>query len=302
MPRQIKYVLITPARNEQDYIEQTIQSVVGQSCLPVRWVIVSDGSTDDTERIVESYVERYQWIELIKLPSDRNRNFAAKVGAFNSGLARLVHEDYDVIGCLDADISFGPGYLDYLITQFEDNRDLGVAGTHYTEDGFHSYNDSYMNEEHVSGGCQLFRRKCFEQIGGYVANKAGGIDWIAVTTARMMGWDTKSFSGETFEHHRKIGTAQTSVLGARFHYGRKDYFLGGHPLWQLCRSTFQMRKKPYVLGGMCLFSGYFWAWVRGEARAVSPELMEFHRSEQMVRLKQVFRPWANSRKEADSND
>ena len=302
MPSQLRYVLITPARNEQGNLERTIQSVVEQSYLPVRWVIVSDGSTDHTESIVESYLARYQWMDLVRLPGDRDRSFAAKVGAFNAGLDLLVHEDYDVNPCLDADISFGPKYLEYLIPQFEDNRNLGVAGTHYTEGSFHSFNDSNMNEEHVSGGCQLFRRECFEQIGGYVANKAGGIDWIAVTTARMMGWDTRSFSGETFEHHRKIGTAQASVLGARFHYGRKDYFLGGHPLWQLFRGVFQMRKEPYVLGGIYLLVGYFWAWARREEKAVSPELMRFYRAEQIGRLKKMLRAGFNLRKDAGLND
>jgi glycosyltransferase involved in cell wall biosynthesis len=275
---------------------------VHQSFRPVRWVIVSDGSTDDTDQIVERYSAQYEWLELVRLPSDRDRNFAAKVGAFNAGLERLTTEDYDVIGCLDADISFGENYFEYLVDQFKNDDRLGVAGTHYTEGDFHSFNDSNMSEEHVNGGCQLFRRECFEQIGGYVANKAGGIDWIAVTTARMMGWQTRSFAGETFEHHRLIGTAQTNVLGARLHYGRKDYFLGGHPVWQVARGIFQMGKKPYVVGGVSLLFGYFWAWVRREDRAVTPELMQFHRAEQIERLKSMFQPGLNQRKDSESND
>ena len=301
MPDSLRYALITPARNEQDNIERTILSVAEQTYPPVCWVIVSDGSTDDTESIVESYLDQYGWIKLVRLPSDRDRSFAAKVGAFNAGLELLADEEFDVIGCLDADVSFGPDYFAYLVPQFEGNRNLGVAGTHYTEGDFHSFNDSYMNEEHVSGGCQLFRRECFEEIGGYVANKLGGIDWIAVTTARMMGWETRSFAGETFEHHRKIGTAETSVLGSRFHYGHKDYFLGGHPIWQLFRGVFQMRKEPYVLGGIYLLAGYFWAWARREEKAVSPELMRFYRAEQIGRLRQMFRVGFDSRKDAGSN-
>lgn len=296
MSHNLRFALITPARNEQEYIEKTIESVIRQSLRPVRWVIVSDGSTDNTDQIVKCYLGRHAWIDLVRLPSERDRNFAAKVGAFNAGLERLGDERYDIIGCLDADVTFGSEYFDYLVQQFAANRRLGVAGTHYTEGEFHSYNDSYMNEKHVNGGCQLFRQECFKEIGGYVANKAGGIDWIAVTTARMKGWETRSFSGEIFEHHRKIGTAQASVLGSRFHYGRKDYFLGGHPLWQVCRSIFQMKKRPYVIGGVFLFLGYFWAWVRQEQRAVSVELMEFHRAEQVGRLKEVLRAGFGSNK------
>ena len=164
---------------------------------------------------------------------------------------------------------------------------LGVAGTHYIEGDFHSYRDSYINVHHVNGQVQLFRRACFEEIGGYVPIKGGGIDWVAVTTARMKGWITYSFEERMFEHHRKMGTADGSELGSRFHYGKKDYFLGGHPLWQLFRSTFQLTKKPYVLGGACLLAGYMWCWITRHERSVSKELMAFHRREQLVRLKKV---------------
>jgi poly-beta-1,6-N-acetyl-D-glucosamine synthase len=165
---------------------------------------------------------------------------------------------------------------------------LGVAGTHYIEGGFHSYRDSYINVQHVNGQCQLFRRACFDDIGGYVPIKGGGIDWVAVTTARMKGWTTQSFDERVFYHHRKMGTAGSGELRARFHYGKKDYFLGGHPLWQVFRSTFQMAKKPYVLGGVCLLLGYVWCWVSGYKRPISDELIRFHRKEQMDRLRKLI--------------
>ena len=118
--------------------------------------------------------------------------------------------------------------------------------------------------------------------------KGGGIDWVAVTTARMKGWLTYSFAERTFHHHRKTGTAGTSELRARFHYGKKDYFLGGHPLWQVFRSTFQMTKRPDILGGICLMAGYVWCWATRTRRPVSAELIDFHRQEQIARLKQLL--------------
>ena len=280
-----EYVLITPARNEAEFIEKTIQSVIAQTVLPKRWVIVSDGSTDGTDQIVEKYRLGRDWLELVRLPERQERNFAAKVQAFNAGYERVKHLSFEVIGNLDADVSFDEGYLAYLIGKFEDMLTLGVAGTHYVEGDFHSFRDSYINVHHVNGQCQLFRRACFENIGGYVPIKGGGIDWVAVTTARMKGWTTYSFSDRTFYHHRRMGTAGSSELGARFHYGKKDYFLGGHPLWQVFRSTFQMAKRPYVLGGLCLFLGYAWCWVTRHERPIAPELMQFHRREQIDRLK-----------------
>jgi poly-beta-1,6-N-acetyl-D-glucosamine synthase len=285
----LDYVLITPARNEADYIEKTIQSVINQTMLPKRWIIVSDGSTDGTDEIVQKYTSGREWLELVRLPERKERNFAAKVLAFNSGYERVKDLSFDIIGNLDADISFEKDYFAYLLQKFEEMPGLGVAGTHYIEGDFHSFKDSYINVHHVNGQCQLFRRKCFEDIGGYVPIKGGGIDWVAVTTARMKGWSTYSFSDRMFYHHRKMGTAGSNELMSRFNYGKKDYFLGGHPLWQLFRGTFQMAKKPYLVGGLALLLGYFWCWVTRFERPVSEELMVFNRKEQLERLKMLLR-------------
>lgn len=281
----LPYVLITPARNEADYIEKTIQSVIAQTVLPLHWIIVSDGSTDGTDEIVEKYLPGRPWMELIKLPPRAERNFAAKVHAVRTGQARMAGLEYEVIVNLDGDVSFPPDYFEYLVGQFEADPQLGCGGTHYIEGDFHSFTDSYINVHHVNGQIQAFRRRCFDDIGGYQPVKGGGIDWIAVTTARMKGWKTYSFSERVFHHHRAMGTAGGSVLQARFHYGKKDYFLGGHPLWQIARSTFQLAKKPYVVGGMALLWGYVWCWLKGVERPVSKELMAFHRGEQMARLR-----------------
>ncbi|MFO1128781.1 MAG: glycosyltransferase family 2 protein [Rhodospirillales bacterium] len=283
----LDYVLITPARNEAAFIEKTIRSVIAQTVLPKRWVIVSDGSTDATDAIVQRYQEGRDWLQLVRLPPRQERNFAAKVLAFDAGYAQVKDLAFDIVGNLDADISFSPDFFAYLLGKFEAMPELGVAGTHYTEGGFHSFHDSYINAEHVNGQCQLFRRACFADIGGYKPNKGGGIDWVAVTTARMKGWQTRSFDERTYEHHRTMGTAGTSELGARFHYGKKDYFLGGHPLWQVFRSAFQMTKKPYVIGGVFLMLGYLRCWITGYERSVSPELMAFHRKEQLSRMKRL---------------
>jgi biofilm PGA synthesis N-glycosyltransferase PgaC len=283
-----KYVLVTAARNEAAYIEKTIQSVIIQTVLPKRWVIVSDGSTDGTDEIVQKYRDGREWLELVRLTERQERNFAAKVGAFNAGYERVKALSFDIIGNLDADISFAEDFFAYLLERFGAAPDLGVAGTHYIEGSFHSYTDSYINVHHVNGQCQLFRRACFEDISGYVPIKGGGIDWVAATTARMKGWTTYSFADRTFYHHRKMGTAGSNELMSCFNYGKKDYFLGGHPLWELFRGTFQMAKKPYLVGGLALLLGYFWCWATRFEKAVSAELMRFHRKEQLGRLRQLL--------------
>lgn len=167
----LTYVLITPARNEAAFIEKTIQSVIAQTVLPKRWIIVSDGSTDGTDEIVWKYRDGREWLELIRLPEREERHFAAKVKAFNAGYERVKDLSFEVIGNIDADISFGQDFLAYLLEQFETMPDLGVAGTHYVESDFHSYRNSYINVHHVNGQCQLFRRACFKDIGGYVPIK-----------------------------------------------------------------------------------------------------------------------------------
>ena len=291
---RMKYVLITPAHNEATFIERTLESVIVQTRLPERWVIVDDGSTDPTPEVVRAYVKHYRWIELAIRPRRLDRNFAGKVHAFNAGLERVRSLDFEVIGNLDADLSFDAQYLEFLMGKFSEDPKLGVAGTPFTEDGYDSAKDSFEGENHVAGGCQLFRRQCFEDVGGYIPNPAGGIDWIAVTTARMKGWKTKSFVEKRFHHYRTLGTAGRSNWAASFSYGEKDYYLGGSPVWQFFRVLYRSTKRP--LEGVALFSGYCWAAARRIKRPVSGELMHFYRREQMKKLKAIFRSLLKFRK------
>lgn len=283
------YALITPARNEEAFIEGTIQSLLAQTIKPLRWIIVSDGSTDGTDAIVKRYAVEHDWIELLRMPEHRDRQFAAKANCFNAGYARLKALQFDLIGNLDADITLPPDYYEFLLSKFKECPKLGVTGTPFVEDSTqpdkHTYAHGAANLEHVSGACQIFRRDCFEEVGGYVPIKGGAIDWIAVTTARMKGWETRTFTERVCFHHRKIGTGNHSPLIVKFHYGRKAYYVGGHPVWEILRGCFQMRQRPFILGGIYHIAGYLWGAITRMDRPVSRELMAFHRSEQMARLK-----------------
>jgi glycosyltransferase involved in cell wall biosynthesis len=285
----MNYVLITPARNEEANIKRLLDSVVSQTHLPLKWVIVDDGSTDRTGDIVALYAQRHPWIELVRMPARRERHFAGKVYAFNAGLERVRHLQFDLVGNLDADISFAADHFSFLIDRFNEEPRLGLAGTAYTQDGWDSTKDSFEGVTSVHGACQLFRHQCYLDIGGYVANRAGGVDWIAVTTARMKGWKTLNFPQRRFHHHRIMGTAERSRLGAAFDYGMKDYFLGGSPIWEMCRVAYRLTKPPILGGGIALFLGYSWAAIKRVERPVTPELMRFHRREQMARLRTIIR-------------
>ena len=196
--------------------------------------------------------------------------------------------EFEVVGNLDADVSFDYDFLEFLIAKFSENPDLGVAGTVFREDGYDSSVDSFEGENYVAGMCQLFRRACFEDIGGYTPHAPGGVDWIAVMTAKMKGWKVRSFREKYFFHHRSMGTAGRSSMAALFSYGEKDYYLGNHPVWELCRIVYRMTKKPYIAHGLSLGAGYFSAAIRRMKRPVSPELMQFHRKEEMQKLRAIL--------------
>ena len=291
----MKYVLITPARNEERFITKTLESMVAQTLLPERWVIVDDGSTYGTAQIAQTYARNHRWIEVLRRSERVDRNFAGKVGAFNAGLDRVRSLQFDVIGNLDADLSFEPDYLKFLMTKFSNDPKLGVAGTPFTEDGgYDTAKDSFEGENYVAGGCQLFRRSCFEEIGGYVPNRAGGIDWIAVMSARMKGWKVRSFPEKRFNHYRTLGTAEKSLWRAGFEYGERAYYLGSSPIWHLFRVTYRAVKKP--VSATALLFGYCYAALTRMERPVSQEMIRFHRREQMQRLKAILGTLARFKK------
>jgi glycosyltransferase involved in cell wall biosynthesis len=286
---EMKYVLITSARNEQAFIAKTLESVVAQAQLPERWIIVDDGSTDDTAAIAAPYAEKFPWIVLVRNPRREGRNFASKANNVNGALKQIENLDFDLLGNLDADTSFGPDYMEFLMGKFTEDPKLGVAGTPFTQDGgYDSTRDSFEGENYVAGPIQLFRRQCWSDIGGYIANPAGGVDWIAVMMARMKGWNVRSFDDKRYHHHRSMGTAGRSDVAALFSYGQKDYYLGNSPIWQLFRVTYRLAKKPYVAGGLALFCGFCWAALSRTKRPISNDLLRFHRADQMRKLGIIF--------------
>lgn len=281
------YVLITPARNEAAFIELTIQSVVAQTVLPLKWIIVSDGSTDGTDDVVSRYLAKHSWMELIRVPERRERHFAGKVNAFNAGYARVRDLNYEVIGNLDGDVSFDSEYFEFLLAKFAENPRLGVGGTPFREGSF-QYDYRFTSIEHVSGQIQLFTRECFEEIGGYAPREIGGIDLVAVTTARMKGWQTRTFPEKPYAHHRKMGTATAGVWAAPFKVGRADYVLGSHPLWEFARCVYQTTRPPILLGGGLRLAGFVWAMMSRTGKQVPADFVEFRRKEQMRRLRRFI--------------
>jgi glycosyltransferase involved in cell wall biosynthesis len=278
-------VLVTPARNEAALIELTLRSVVGQTIRPARWVVVSDGSTDATDEIVRRWAAEHPWIELVRMPERAERHFAGKAEAVRAGYARLRDVPHDAVACLDADVSFEEGYFAFLLGRLVEDPRLGVVGTPFVDRSAYDYR--FVSLAHVSGACQLFRRECFEEIGGYRPIRNGGVDLAAVVTARMKGWKTRTFTGKACRHNRALGAARAGALRTRFQGGVQDHALGSHPLWEIARTAYQMTRRPVVAGGLMLLAGYLWSLARRAERPVSREFVEFRRREQMRRLRSV---------------
>ena len=222
----VPYVIITPAHNEAALIENTIRSVITQTVRPLVWVVVNDESSDDTGRIVERYASDYRFIRLINLRRSGDRHFAHKVSAFNKGFSEIQSLKYQFIGNLDADISLEKDYFESVLHEFTHDSQLGIAGGMVSSrigDRFISQNVAL---DSVAGAVQLFRRECFEQIGGYLALPLGGIDAAAEITARMRGWKVRTIPTIGVLEHRRTGSSKAGPLGARVREGRRLYSLG----------------------------------------------------------------------------
>ena len=284
------YVLITPARNEEAYIEQTIRSVIAQTVLPRKWVIVSDGSTDRTDAIVAAYCARHDFMQLVSSRGDAQRNFGSKVQAFAAGYAVLEDMPYGYLGNLDADVSFDPDYFASVLQAFARDHTLGIAGGIIQELINGRYVTQIVNLNRVAGAVHLFRRACYEAVGGYIPLEYGGIDAAAEIMARAKGFRVRTLPELKVTHHRRVGFSSRSKLAKRFmRWGRMHYSLGYHPAYYVCLCGYKMFQRPYFFHGMLIMLGYLSAWIEQEKRAVPDEFIRHLRHEQLHKLFPVFK-------------
>jgi glycosyltransferase involved in cell wall biosynthesis len=277
-----KYVVISPVRNEAQFIEQTIQAMINQTVKPSEWIIVNDGSTDETGDIVARYAAHYSWIKPI---NRQDRGYRQRgpgvVDAFYEGFGQITHTDYEVVVKLDGDLSFEPSYFEELLKQFAANPRLGIAsGQPYVFDG-----KEWVTEKPLipctHGPTKLYRRECFEAIGGI--QRSLGWDSIDDWKARMLGWQTASFEYLRVLHHRTWGAA-TGALKSRVEQGQGAYFMGYHPLYMLARCIRRMVDRPYVLSGLAMLWGYFSDWLKRREKVNDPAMIRFLRQNQLRRL------------------
>ena len=284
------YVLVTAARNEENYIEKPLRAVVSQTVAPIKWIVVSDGSTDRTDAIVRGYESQHPFLKLVRVDNQSGRDFASKVFALKEGFKALKDERYDYLGILDADISFPPYYYERLLQKFEENPKLGIGGgvlMDILEDG--SIVDRHSSPWSVPGGIQFYRKACFEAIGGLLPLRLGEEDQIAEVKTRMAGYEVRAFPDLTGSHYRLTGTASSALFRTLFRNGLRDYYAGTYVPYEIVKCLKHLSHRPILLAGFCRFGGFLWAGLTRMPREIPPEVIAYLRREQRDRLLGILR-------------
>ena len=277
-----KYIIITPVRNEEKFIELTLKSLEKQIAPPEEWIVVDDGSSDGTDEIVKLYQKRIKYLRYIKKP---DRGFdavgAGVVEAFNYGLENIESKDYYYIVKLDADIYLKPDYFSMLIERFKSEKRLGIiSGENYLKK-----KNRLVREEHADfhpvGGARMYCRNCFEAIGGLI--QSPGWDTLDIIKARLAGWETKNYRDLVVVHLRDMSTRQGYAEGIK-RLGRTSYLLGYNPLYFFLRCIYRAKDRPYLLRSYYLVLGYLNAMFKNEVMIVSENERKYIRRLQLKRL------------------
>ena len=279
-----KYILITSAHNEAGLIENTIKSILDQQVKPVEWIIVDDGSSDNTSEIVTKFAASNSFIKLINKKPDPQRDFSSKVNAIHLAVSKITIKEYDYLGILDADITFSSSYYASVMSKFEKDKKLGIVGGLIYDIVNGKTIPLYLHPNITRGAVQFFKRECFEEIGGLLPLKYGGEDSAACFSARLKGWEVKNFEDLIGYHHRLAGTADRSIYKARFREGFVEYHLGYHPLFEFVKCISRFKEQPVIAASIVRFIGFWWANLKSEKRLIPKDLINYIRQEQLSRI------------------
>jgi len=278
----MRYAVITPVRDEENYLEDTIKSVLQQAVLPIEWVIVDDGSSDRTGNIADRYAAQHSWIRVVHR---ENRGFRKSGGgvveAFYAGYDSLQRKDWEFVVKLDGDLSFGPDYFDRCFAYFRADGKLGIGGGEIS----HNIDGELRVEEnprfHVRGATKIYRRACWEAIGGLWP--ASGWDTIDEVKANMLGWKTYAFRDLPLLHHRFTGTEE-GLLRDRVKHGVACYVSGYHPLFVAASCLRRLSQKPRFIGSLGILYGFLKAHFTCPPRLDDRAYLAYIRSQQLRRL------------------
>ncbi|WP_299648864.1 glycosyltransferase family A protein [uncultured Tateyamaria sp.] len=282
------YILISPCKNEGAFIEKTLISIRDQSVPPVQWVIVDDGSTDDSVQIIEKYLPDMPYIKVVNRPQGDRRVGGGVIEAFNTGLAAVDVTDYDYLCKLDVDLDLPPRYFETLLDRMAEDPRLGTASgkAYYMHPTTNERKSELCGDEASVGMTKFYRRTCFEEIGGFVAEV--GWDGYDCHRARWFGWRAVSWNDPElqFIHLRPMGSSQKSIYRGRIRHGKGQFHLGAHPLFFMLSSLYRsVRQRPYVTGTLFSIYGYMKAWLQGEKRFGDRDITAFIRAYQMRALR-----------------
>lgn len=282
-----KYIIISPVRNEERNIEFTINSVLRQTIKPSKWIIIDDGSSDNTPNIIKKYTRNNNWMLLIQLV-DRgyyDLNGGGEIKAFYKGYEKIKNEYFDFLVKLDGDISFDEHYFENLFKEFSLNEKLGIASgalSNIQKDNKLAPEKTFKH--HPRGAARVYRKECWDHLGG-VEDKLAW-DSIDVYKARMLGWDTFNFAGIRAIHHVKTWRKGGLIKGL-IRAGRLQYLMGTHGLFFTAKLIKRIFSRPYLLGAFIMLYGYLKSYLSDEERVSEPELMDYIRKEQLKRLRIV---------------
>lgn len=277
-----RYAIITPARDEEDTIAMTLDSIVSQTIPPSRWIIVDDGSTDRTHEIVARYAERYPWIHLVRRVNPGTyRLGGGVVEAFYEGLGHLDMDTVEFICKLDADLILKVDHFEQLLVRAANDARLGIISgvTYFTREGRRVVES--VPAHHAIGAARMWRIACFREIEGLVP--ALGWDALDEMRAQMHGWVSRSYPELEILHLRPMSSKQGWYKG-RYKNGLTDYLLGYHPLFEVARCSYRMIHRPYLVGGLLILLGYIRAAIRSEKQITTPEERRFLQKQQLSRL------------------
>ena len=279
-----RILIISPVRNEEQYLLKTIESVLSQSIRPNRWIIVDDGSSDKTYSIAKSVAQKNSWVTVCKRKDRGQRSLGGGVvKAFYAGLSEVAGERYEFIGKVDGDVVISPLYFERLLEKFQEKPRLGIAS------GW------IKGEEPKSfaplGPVKLYRTECFKDIGGLVSFV--GWDTIDCYEAMRKGWKTQVFWDEVFriEHLRKMGSSHKGLIHGNFRSGQACYFANYHPLYFLSKVLKRSTQYPIIVGGSALLHGYIKLWLKRAPRHGDSEFRKFVRRFQLRYLLKTINPF-----------
>ncbi len=279
-----RYVVITPVRNEENFLQFTIDSLAAQSTKPQEWIIVDDGSTDATLSIARAAAAKYPWIQVIqRCDRGARRPGGGVVEAFYEGYRGLVTSDWEFLVKLDGDLSFERDYFEKSLSHFEGNRMLGIGGGTVCMELHNELlpEAPYDPAFHVRGAAKIYKRDCWKAIGILIA--APGWDTVDEYKANMLGWVTYTFPELKLRHHRPAGAAQ-GVWKNWIKNGLANYVAGYHPLFMAFKCAKRAFSKPYLIGAIALSAGYLGGYLKRQPRVDDEQLIRYLRIQQLRRL------------------